>query len=507
MVDTLRALRRSGLLGLRGLRALLAAFRDEGFNLMALSSLARRLHPHATAVRDEREAVSYPQLHSQARILAGRLASACSLGAGSRVAIMTRNHLSQVRALLACSALGCDIYLLNDRIGPAQLETLCQRYGFALIVHDADRPLDLAGISAMPAHGEQGDSIDRLSRGAETGFRRMRQGRLVVLTSGSGGQPKAAARRPSLSGFIPPFLYLLKTLRLAEYRSVHIATPLHHGFGLAALCTSIPLGATMHLREHFDAPAVCALIREQRIEAITLVPLMLARMLETDAEALRSLKCVMSGGTSIAPSLVEQCQRQLGDVLFNLYGSSEAGVCILATPRDLRLHPDTLGRRIVGARLHLIDPSGHPVAPGMDGQLCVRSGWSTGGRGWIETGDRIRRDSQGYCYLRGRIDDMVISGGENVYPVELEKLLLQHPAVIETAVIGIDDPEFGQRLCAFVALRESHSASAETLTGWLKSRATRHQVPKEIRFIDAIPTTASGKPDKQWLARVREATS
>lgn len=305
--------------------------------------------------------------------------------------------------------------------------------------------------------------------------------------------------------FLPPFCALLTAVRLGNHRSVYTATPVFHGFGLASLFMGIALGVTVHLRERFDAGTACRLIEDHRVEALTVVPAMLQRMLACRPQSLGSLKCIISGGAALNPDLALRVLDQLGPVLFNMYGTSEAGVCIMSDPKLIRDTPQAIGRPLPGVRVRVTDEDGHPVAAGKPGRLQIRSAWTIGGREWIETGDIASLAlPERILSLHGRTDEMIVSGGENVYPIELEHVLVTHPAIDGAAVVGVPDTEFGQRLKAIVVRHSDQELTEQSLSEWLKSRVARHQMPAVIEFRKELPYSTLGKPDRAQLLEPSE---
>jgi acyl-CoA synthetase (AMP-forming)/AMP-acid ligase II len=280
---------------------------------------------------------------------------------------------------------------------------------------------------------------------------------------------------------------------------VYIGTPIYHGFGVATVFAAMALGARLYLRRHFDAAEACELVAAQKIEVLTLVPLMLKRMLQHSPQSLSSVQAYLTGGAPLRPDVVLLAEEKIGAKLFNLYGTSEAGFCIMATPQDLSYSALTIGRPVQGVKLHILDANNKELGMGKVGRLSVKAGWSVKKAVFIETGDLGYRDAQGYIFLCGRTDDMIVSGGENVYPIELENILLQHPDIEQVAVLGIEDVDFGQRLRAFVQLKPNADLPEAPLLAWLKSRCTRYQMPREIVFVAELPYTVLGKINKNKL--------
>jgi acyl-CoA synthetase (AMP-forming)/AMP-acid ligase II len=255
----------------------------------------------------------------------------------------------------------------------------------------------------------------------------------------------------------------------------------------------------MYFTERFDAERACSLVAAYHVQAMIVVPVILRRMLRLDPSSLSSLQCIITGSALLRPALAQETLEQLGPILFNLYGSSEAGFSIMATPDVLARKPESIGKPVQGVRVKIVDGAGQQVGEGKIGQVCIRSAWSSNRKSWIQTGDLAYRDAEGDIFLCGRVDDMIVSGGENVYPIELENVLTQHPDVDSVAVYGIPDEEFGQRLKAVVVKRRDSTLDQSTLLDWLKPRVARYQMPAVIEFRDELARTSIGKLDKKSL--------
>lgn len=509
MISEIRELYKAGLLSLPGLYRLTGSFAGTGINPMALLCYAAKCKPHAPALTDERETIVYDELYAQCMGLAAVLQRDHRVGQKQKVALLCRNHASLVRALFAVSGLGAHVYLLNVEMSATQLAALVQQHSFDLLIHDADleENVVLSGHTGrtLYAYHTTNNSVDAICHSSAhrmPGVRgRARAGNIVVLSGGTTGGYKTAARKPGILNFVRPLCALLANAQLAERRSVYIATPIYHGYGLAAMFLAVLVGSHAYLHQRFDAGAACALIAENRLEVVALVPLMLQRMLAHDAAALECLECIISGGAALAPALVRQTGERLGKVLFDLYGTSEAGICIMATPADLAYAPESIGRPIAGVEVRILDADNRATTEGMPGRICIKNAWSVSDAAgtWIETGDMGHMDAEGYIYLCGRVDDMIVSGGENVYPVTLEHALLLHPHVREAAVLGVSDAEFGQRLRAFVVLDETNRVGEVTIREWLAKQVARYQLPRDIILLPELPYTPLGKPDKKKL--------
>lgn len=496
----LKKLHRTRLLTFVGLYRLLEAIWTTGVNLMALLRIAAKLYPERLAVIDDQEELTYSKLWQQAEAVAVGLSKECGIQPRQRVAIAARNHAAAIKAIFAVSRLGADVFLVNPEMSADQVRAMEHQLQFDYYIYDPELTSvveDLSlGHKAIPTYHPSGNSVDRMSVTPPftTLLRKVKTGKVVVMTGGTTGQPKPASRKPSLFDFLPPFIALLSQVHLDRYRTVYIATPIYHGFGLAALLIGVTLGAQQYFTRRFDAGRACDLIAQEKIEVITLVPLMLRRMLNHNPQALSSLQRVLTGGAALRPALAQATLEQLGPVLFNLYGTSEAGFCILAAPELLQRQPESIGQPITGVQVQ-IQPDGLSAK----GQLCIRSAWSAGGKGWIKTGDLAYRDEEGNIFLCGRVDDMIVSGGENVYPLELENVLLQHPGIEAAVVLGIPDPEFGQRLKAIIIPKSAENLEQSTVLAWLKPRVARYQMPAVIEFRQALPYTSLGKLNRKAL--------
>ena len=499
MIKAIKALHTIKLFTFKGIWHLLMSFGSVGMNLMALLYIRQKLSPNQIAINENDNCITYHTLYTQSQHLAKKLAMHCDIKPHQKIAIMANNHTIMIHTLFAIARLGADIYLLNTELSVNQLQNIQDAVKFDWIIHDPQIST-LTDVKSLPIdHPDQvsiysllnDNSLPNTSNLKVTHFNK-----LTVLTSGTTGRFKMAGRNNKAQNFISPFYQLLMKLNLSKYNRVYIATPIYHGFGIATLCMSVLLGATIFINKRFDAVKVCQLINKYNIEVITLVPLMLSRMMNYSTTQLRSLRCIITGGAPIAVTLVQRTINQLGEVLYNLYGTSEAGICMIATPNDLINHPSTIGKPITGLSTKLMN-NGKEDA--IKGELYIKCAWSTQGKNWIATGDIAQKDRENNYYLNGRIDDMIVSGGENVYPFEIEQFLINHPDINDLAVISVNDEEFGQRLVAFVVLAAYAKQSEDTLKDWLKPQIARYQMPKKIYIIDELPMTHIGKVDRKQL--------
>lgn len=505
MRDWMNVLMKTKLLTPKGIFSLANSLRSTGCNLFAILHIANKLYPSKAAVTTAEESYTYHDLYLSARRLACWLKQNDLIAQKQRVAIAGENSPELIFAVFASALLGADIYLLNTQMSTAQLKAIADKYMFDALLCDsriypALQPLANNNRRVLPLAGCC-DSAKQANIEL-SGLRGINFSKLVVLTSGSTGMPAVAERKTSVNNYLSVFLSLSKRLKLHEYDSLYLATPLFHGFGVATLCISLLLGKQTFISPGFDAHRACRLIREHGIQAITFVPLMIQRIIESDPESLRSLQCLISGGAPLSAFLLKKIRQTLSGKLYNLYGTSQSGVCTLATPDDMMQFPHTIGRCLSGVKMKIRLSNTKEAAAETEGEIWVRCNWSTNKHQWIPTGDKGYKNRQGYFFLTGRIDNMIVSGGENVYPSELENILSQHPGISDTIVIGINDPEFGQRLKAIVIPVAGNEPEENHIRHWLKDRVSRYQMPKTIRFTHQFPMNSIGKPDAEALRKL-----
>jgi len=487
-----------------------------------LAAVAAARWPTQVAIIDERGELTYAELDRRVDALASALARDFGIGPTRALAVMCRNHRGFVEAMLAAGRLGADLVVVNTELPPPQLAQVLGRHALGALVHDDEfaGALDAAGFDGLRlvadgAHGSS--SIDLLvSRDWPSLPRSTRRGRVVLLTSGTTGAPKGVPRAPSPAALTGLVITCLERLGLRTREPLLISPPLFHGFGIAYLALGFGVGATVVLQRRFDPEAAIAAIERHRIAAWAVVPVMLQRALGVPDLRARtsSLRAVLSGGAPLSPALSTAFMDAAGDVLFNGYGSSEVGLATLGTPADLRAAPGTVGKLVLGVRARVLDDAGRPVPVGETGRLFVGGplafeGYVGGGSketidGMLSTGDVGHIDAEGRLFVEGRADDMIVSGGENVFPQAVEDVLARHPAVSDAAVIGVEDREFGQRLHAFV-VAGNESVSAENLNAYLRGELARYEVPRQITFLDELPRNATGKLLRSRLRELLEA--
>jgi len=473
-----------------------------GGTLAGLVAASAAREPGRVAVVDDRGRISYARLWDRARRSAGGL-TARGVGRGTTVGLLARNHTGFVEALIAIAATGADVVLLNTGFAGPQLADVVEQEGISWIVHD-DEFGDVVAATGAVALDEA--AMAALAGGRDPARPNRTQGRTIILTSGTTGRPKGAARRQD-AGAIEGVAAVLERLPYRFGDTQVVAAPLFHAWGLTNLLLGLGRCATNVLARRFDAEATLRATSAERADVLVVVPAMLARIVTLPSEVLASaptpqLRAIASSGSALGSRLVIDVLDRFGPVLHNLYGSTEVAVASIATPGELRRAPATAGRVAFGVRVEILDGDGQPVAAGDVGRIFVGGpmrfeGYTTGGgkeqrRGLLASGD-LGYLSDGLLFVVGREDDMIVSGGENVYPSEVEELLAHHPAVADVAVVGVPDDAFGQALAAHVVRRPGARVTEEELREHVRANLARHKVPRRVRFVDELPRTTTGK--------------
>ncbi len=496
------ALSKSGLLSLSSITKLLWEIFKHGLNLMTLLDFAASKYGNSVALIDDRDELTFSKLLKESMQLSTFLKEQYDVKPNQKIGLLCRNHTSLVKSIFALSRLGTNLYLINVEIGKVQFDQLVKKQQFDLFIYD-----EQFSLFANESNIKHKLCISKIIKDLNHSIlehqpiKRTSSSNIVLLTSGTTGTPKEVIHKPSLFNYLNPFLGMVQRLKLVQYQNGYIATPLFHGYGIAILFLFIVLGKKIVLSEKFEAKKACVLIQKHQVEIVTVVPLMIHKMMKENVAHLSSLRCIASGGAVLNPNLVEEVKETLGDVLYNLYGTSETGLNIIATPDDLTYSTSTLGKGIKGVKLKIVNPLQATVERGTIGQLWVKSKGSMFNPHdqWISTGDLGSQDVNGFYFLAGRQDDMIVSAGENVYPNPVENILLELPFIEDVAVIGIQDEQFGQRLQAFIQTKQGADILQDEVFEWLQSKVARYEMPKEITFIESIPYTPLGKKDKKQL--------
>ncbi|NND74690.1 MAG: AMP-binding protein [Ilumatobacter sp.] len=499
--------RRLGLVDPRQIAATTTALARWGPNLAAMYTASALRHPRRPAIIDDRGALTYAELDRRATALAKGL-RALGLGAGDHVGVLCTNHRGFVEASVATAKAGTPCVYLNTGFAAQQLGDVLAREGVAALICDSEF------LPIVESSGFAGETI--VARGDAGTHRSLADVRdlassrpllpsrpiaPVLLTSGTTGTPKGARRDGRPAGLASA----IGILQRVPYRTGDVAvipTPLFHAWGLAQMTIAAATGSTAVLVQRFTPAATLDAVATERATVLAVVPIMLQRLLASDLEVdTSSLRIVASSGSALPAHVALAWMDRYGDNLYNIYGSTEVGQATLADPADLRVAPGTAGRVVGGSTVEIVDGDGAPVPAGTTGRVVVGNDAQftqyTGGgtkervRGLMVSGDVGYFDDAGRLFVTGRADDMIVSGGENVFPQEIEELLLGHPDIADAAVFGVPDDEFGQRLAAHVVARGDLDAAG--VRELVASELARHKVPRDVTFVEELPRNSTGK--------------
>jgi fatty-acyl-CoA synthase len=494
---------RSGMLGLESpgrLLRLAKAYWDYGMLGGVIAGAAVRF-PDRTAVIDDRGSVDYRELDRQVNAIANAWRAA-GLQAGDGVAIMTRNHRGFLQALFAGAKCGARVILMNTGFSAPQVCEVITREGADLVVYDEEfepllaelpQPLRLGRYRAwVDTRPDQPDTLTALiasTAPSPAPPKPAHAPRLVIMTSGTTGTPKGAGRDVPVS--LSPVGGPLSIVPFRSGDITQISAPLFHALGFTQGLLQIGLGATLVLQRRFGSLEALESLARNRVTSWIVVPVMLQRVLslpapELEQRDLSALRIIYMSGSQLGVDLARRATAAFGPVLYNLYGSTEIAYATIATPEDLAAEPGCVGRVVRGAVVKILDYTG--------GGDKERIG------GLVSSGDVGHFDKMGRLFIDGRDDEMIISGGENVYPGEIEELLHLHPDVVEAAAVGVDDNHFGQRLTAFVVLRDGATLTEEDVKEYVRRNLARYKAPREVVFLKELPRNATGKILKRELA-------
>ncbi|MDQ3933713.1 MAG: AMP-binding protein [Actinomycetota bacterium] len=487
-------------------------------------------YPDQDAIVDDLGRLTFAEVHDRTNRMASALADAGVLE-GDGVAIMCRNHRYFVETVVALSKLGAHALFLNTAFAGPQLTEVVKREKPVAVIYDEEfaELLEDAGkrrkrfvawyesedpadptLEDLIADGDPADPVPPEE-----------PGRVVILTSGTTGTPKGASRKQAES--IGPAIALLSRIPLRANEKALIAAPLFHSWGFAHFTLGMALSHTLVLQRRFKPENTLAGIAQHQVQSCPMVPVMVQRIMDLPEEARRkydtsSLRAVPLSGSALPGELAIRFMDEFGDILYNLYGSTEVAWATIATPDDLRAAPGTAGKPPMGTVLRIYDENGNEVPEGREGRIFVANemlfeGYTGGGSkdvidGLMSTGDVGYIDEEGRLFVSGRDDEMIVSGGENVFPREVEDTISNMKGVSEVAVIGVDDEEWGQRLKAFVVTQGSGGPGEDEIKKHVKSNLAGYKVPRDVEFMDELPRNATGKILKRELAeREEEETS
>jgi fatty-acyl-CoA synthase len=490
--------------------------------LGGVMSLAGLRHGDQLALIDEGGQLTYRELDQRVNSLATAWRRD-GLRAGDGVAILARNHRGFLEAFFAAAKCGARIILFNTSFSAPQVREVAEREGVDLFVFDEEFGGMLEGvqpphgrwISWADSHPDAEDTLEALIESApdQAPPKAEHAPKVVILTSGTTGTPKGAGRDVPWS--LSPIGGLLSKVPFRAREVTELSVPMFHALGFSQMLLGVALGSTLILHRKFDPAETLQSLHDHDASAMVVVPVMLQRMLglddsEWEGKEFPNLRIIFVSGSQLGEELARRVTERLGPVIYNLYGSTEIAFATIANPEDLEAAPATVGRVVHGAVVKLLDDDGHEVKAGESGRIFVGNsiqfeGYTGGGSkdevgGLMASGDVGHFDEKGRLFIDGRDDEMIVSGGENVFPAEVEELLVKHEGVAEAAAIGVEDEDFGQRLKAFVVKTGGAELSEDDVKAYVKDNLARYKVPREVVFIDELPRNATGKVLKRELA-------
>ena len=510
----------------QNIAAMLADIRRWG-EFGMIPALNARRNPNGLAVIDDDGDLTFKELDDAANAAANGLLGIGVKG-GDGVALLIRNHRWFLIALYGAAKVGARLILLNSEFSGPQIKEVSEREGAKLIIFDdeytkavsaAEPELGrLRALATNPDNDEPSESADEtladlIARSkAITPPKATAHSKIIILTSGTTGTPKGANR--STPPLLAPIGGVLSHVPFKSGEVTSLPAPMFHALGFLHATIAMMLGSTLVLRRRFKPATVLADIEEHKVTAMVVVPVMLSRVLDAfdgmeRKPNLSSLKIVFVSGSQLGAELATRALKDLGPVIYNLYGSTEIAFATIARPKDLSINPATVGPVVKGVKVKLFDDNGKEVPQGQVGRIFVGNtfpfeGYTGGGGkqiidGLMSSGDVGYFDEHGLLYVSGRDDEMIVSGGENVFPAEIEDLISGHPEVIEATALGVEDEEWGHRLRAFVVKAEGASVDEDAIKAYVRDHLARYKVPREVIFLDELPRNPTGKILKREL--------
>ncbi|HEY2447651.1 MAG TPA: long-chain-fatty-acid--CoA ligase FadD2 [Mycobacterium sp.] len=491
-----------------------------------LPSLNARRTPNRTAIIDDEGSLTYKELDEAANAVAhGLLAKGVRGGDG--VAILARNHRWFCIAEFGCARVGARIILLNSSFSGPQIKEVSEREGAKLIIYDdeyakdvskAEPPLGKLRALASTPDGEDSGSTDETladliaAHSKSAPPKASKHSSIIILTSGTTGTPKGANR--STPPTLAPIGGILSHVPFKANEVTSLPAPMFHALGFLHATIGMFLGSTLVLHGKFKPAGVLEDIEKHKVTAVVVVPVMLARILDALEKMdkkpdLSSLRIIFASGSALGADLAERTLKDIGPVIYNMYGSTEIAFATIAEPKHLQHNSSTAGPVVKGVRVKIFDENGKELPQGEVGRIFVGTtfpfeGYTGGGKkqiidGMLSSGDVGYFDERGLLYISGRDDEMIVSGGENVFPAEVEDCISGHPDVVEATAIGVEDKEWGHRLRAFVVKKQNADVDEATIKNHVKDQLAKYKVPREVIFLDELPRNPTGKILKREL--------
>ena len=496
-----------------------------------IPALNARRTPNRTAIIDDFGEITFKELDEAAHEVANGLMQ-MGIKGGDGVAILARNHRWFLIAVYGAARTGARIILLNSEFSGPQIKEVSEREGAKLIIYDdeycqavskAEPPLGkLRALGVNPDKEEPSGCTDEtledlVARSSGKPAPKVtKHSSIIILTSGTTGTPKGANR--STPPTLAPIGGVLSHVPFKSGEITSLPAPMFHALGYLHSTIAMMLGSTLVLHRRFKPATVLEDIEKHKVTAVVVVPIMLARMLDAlesmDRKPdLSSLRIIFVSGSQLGAELAQRALKDFGPVIYNLYGSTEIAFATIARPEDLSINPATVGPVVKGVKVRILDENGEDVPQGEVGRIFVGNtfpfeGYTGGGHkeivdGLMSSGDVGYFDEHGLLYVSGRDDEMIVSGGENVFPAEVEDLISGHPDVVEATALGVEDKDWGHRLRAFVVKADGASIGEDDIKTYVREHLARYKVPREVVFLDELPRNPTGKVLKRELREMK----
>lgn len=471
-----------------------------------------RTSPGRTALIFDGQALTFAMLNQQVTRMCAKC-SAAGIERGQKVGLLAFSHPLVVVQILTAMRFGVVLVALNVRLTPAELHGLLRQsdcdwllpYGDAGVLRELrERGHKVASIDAQNVRG------DRVWRSAEVV---LDNPAAIIHTSGTSGTPKGAVL--TYGNFF--YNAMASAYHLGHRHDDYwlCVLPLYHVGGLSMLTKGILHGVTVELHERFDLDAVNHALDTQPITLISLVPTMLYRLLESRTHWPESLRLILLGGAAASPELLARC-REIGLPVATTYGLTEAASQVATMlPEDVQRKPGSVGKPLLFTNVKIVGEDGEPAAPGEYGEIVVSGPTVMQGyyndpeataktlrNGELYTGDIGYVDEDGDLFVVQRRSDLIVTGGENVYPAEVEHALRQHPSVKEAVVVGVPDAEWGQQVAAAIKLNDDVSLTEDDLIAYCREYLAGYKLPRRLLFVDSLPQTGSGKIQRKAVVEL-----